>query len=134
MVPVSGRSGLGLVEVTVLGALDAAGATADRRHRKSARVLTVIEERIGLAPGFAYQVLVDLARPWKLPVPLVDGHGNFSSPDGDTPAGWRYTEVRLSPAGEVALAAQRGELAPVPVGLITGTTYQGAPGRRLLSA
>jgi restriction system protein len=51
-------------------------------------------------------------------------HGNFGSRDGDPPAGWRYTDVRLSPAGQVALAAERGELAPVPVGLITGTTYQ----------
>ncbi len=120
----SGRSGLGLVEVTVLEALDAAGATPDRRHRRSARVLAVIEERIGLAPGYAYQVLTDLALPWKVPVPLVDGHGNFGSPDGDPPAGWRYTDVRLSPAGQVALAAERGELAPVPAGLITGNTYQ----------
>jgi DNA gyrase subunit A len=101
---VSGRSGLGLVEVAVLEALDAAGATPDRRHRSSARVLAVVEERIGLAPGYAYQVLTDLALPWKVPVPLVDGHGNFGSPDGDLPAGWRYTDVRLSPAGQVTLA------------------------------
>src|SRR5260221_8640476 len=118
------RSGLGLVEVAVLEALDAAGATPDRRHRSSARVLGVVGERIGLAPGYAYRVLTDLALPWKLPVPLVDGHGNFGSRDGDPPAGWRYTEARLSPAGQVALAAERGELAPVPAGLITGNTYQ----------
>ena len=118
------RSGLGLVEVTMLEALDAAGATPDRRHRSSARVLAVVEERIGLAPGYAYQVLTDLALPWKLPVPLVDGHGNFGSPDGDPPAGWRYTEARLSPAGQVALAAERGKIAPVPAGLIIGNSYQ----------
>jgi hypothetical protein len=122
--PVSGRSGLGVVEVAVLEALDAAGAGPGSRPRRSAKVLAVIEDRIGLAPGYAYQVLTDLARPWKVPVPLVDGHGNFGSPDGDPPAGWGYTEVRLSPAGQVALAAERGELAPVPVGLITGNTYQ----------
>jgi DNA gyrase/topoisomerase IV subunit A len=121
---VSGRSGLGLVEVAVLEALDAAGATPDRRHRSSARVLAVVEERIGLAPGYAYQVLTDLALPWKVPVPLVDGHGNFGTRDGDPPAGWRYTEARLSPAGQVALAAERGEIAPVPAGLITGNAYQ----------
>ena len=87
-------------------------------------MLAIVEERIGLAPGYAYQVLTDLALPWKVPVPLVDGHGNFGSPDGDPPAGWRYTDVRLSPAGQVTLAAERGELAPVPAGLITGNTYQ----------
>src|SRR5258707_4414556 len=100
----SGRSGLGLVEVTVLEALDAAGATPDRRHRRSARVLAVIEERIGLAPGYAYQVLTDLALPSKVPVPLVDRHGHFRSPDGDPPARWPYTDLRLSPGRQVALA------------------------------
>lgn len=118
------RSGLGLVEVAILEALDAAGARPDRRHVKSARVLAALDERIGLAPGYAYQVLTDLALPWKVPVPLVDPCGNFGNRDGDPPAMWRYTEARLSPAGQAALAAERGETAPVPVGLINGNTYQ----------
>lgn len=118
------RSGLGLAEVTILEALDAVGARPGRRPRNSARVLAAVEERIGLAPGYAYQVLTDLALPWRVPVPLVDPRGNFGSRDGDPPAMWRYTEVRLSPAGQVALAAERGEIAPVPVGLISGNTYQ----------
>ncbi|MGH3407479.1 MAG: DNA gyrase subunit A [Streptosporangiaceae bacterium] len=118
------RSGLGLVEIAILEALDAAGARPGRRHAKSARVLAAVDERIGLAPGYAYQVLTDLALPWKVPVPLVDPSGNFGSRDGDPPAMWRYTEARLSPAGQVALAAERGETAPVPVGLINGNTYQ----------
>jgi DNA gyrase/topoisomerase IV subunit A len=118
------RSGLGLVEVTILEALDAAGARPGRRHAKSARVLAAVDERIGLAPGYAYQVLIDLALPWKMPIPLADPQGNFGSRDGDPPAMWRYTEARLSPAGQVALAAERGETSSVPVGLINGNTYQ----------
>jgi DNA gyrase/topoisomerase IV subunit A len=118
------RSGLGVVEVVILEALDAAGARPDDRHVRSARVLAAVDERIGLGPGYAYPVLTDLALPWKVPVPLVDPCGNFGSRDGDPPAIWRYTEARLSPAGQAALAAERGQTAPVPVGLINGNTCQ----------
>jgi hypothetical protein len=119
------RSGLGLVEVTILDALAAAGAAPGGQFVTSARVLAAVEERIGLAPGYGYQVLIDLALAWRVPVPLVNGCGNFGGRDGDPPANWRYTEVRLSPAGQVVLAAERGEIAPVPVGLINGSTHQG---------
>jgi hypothetical protein len=84
----------------------------------------VVEERIGLAPGYAYEVLIDLALPWKVPVVLVRKDGNFGSRDGFPPASFHYTQARLSPAGEVALAAERGEIAPVPVGLINGNSYR----------
>jgi DNA gyrase/topoisomerase IV subunit A len=60
----------------------------------------------------------------RLCIPLVSGQGNFGSRGNDPPAGSRYTEARLSPAGQVVLAAERGELAPVPVGLINGNTYR----------
>ena len=55
---------------------------------------------------------------------LVSGQGNFGSRQNDPPAGLRYTEARLSEAGAVALAAERGAAAPVPVGLINGNTYR----------
>jgi hypothetical protein len=48
----------------------------------------------------------------------------FGSRQGGPPAGFRYTKARLSDAGGVALAAERGELAPVPVGLINGNTHR----------
>ncbi|HEX4060149.1 MAG TPA: DNA gyrase subunit A [Streptosporangiaceae bacterium] len=69
-------------------------------------------------------VLIDLAQPWKLPVPLVERRGNFGSRGNDPPASPRYTEARLSPAGQVALAAERGEIAPVPIGMINGNTHR----------
>ena len=90
-------------------------------------MVSVVEERIGLAPGYAYLVLIDLALPWRVPVRLVSKSGNFGSRDGDPPVSFHYTEARLSLAGEVALAAERGQIAPVPVGLINGNAYRDGP-------
>ncbi|MGD0602049.1 MAG: DNA gyrase subunit A [Streptosporangiaceae bacterium] len=83
-----------------------------------------MEERIGLAPGYAYEVLVDLARPWTMPVNLVQGQGNFGSRGNDPPANFRYTEARVTRAGRAALAAERGEMAPLPIAIINGSTYR----------
>jgi len=60
-----------------------------------------------------------------MPVGLVHGQGNFGSRGDDPPAGSRYTEARISPAGRVALAAERGQIAAVPIGVINGNTYRG---------
>lgn len=120
----SERSGLGAVEVAVLAALDSLGARSGGGYVKSARVLAAVEDAIGLAPGYAYEVLLDLAQPWTVPVTLVSGQGNFGSRSGGPPANFRYTEARLSKAGTLALAAERGAAAPVPVGLINGNTYR----------
>ncbi len=120
----SERTGVGLVEVAVLEAIHGLGGQPDRGFRKSSRVLDAVETSIGLAPAYGYQVLVDLVQPWRMPVPLVSGQGNFGSPGNDPPAGARYTEVRLSRAGQFVVAAERGDVAPIPVGLINGNTYR----------
>lgn len=117
----SERSGVGAVQVAILEAL---AATAGRGFRSNEHVLHEAETRIGLAPWYAYPVLVDMAQPWKMPVTLVDGQGNFGSRGNDPAASRRYTESRLTEAGRVVLAAERRDLAPVPVGLINGTTYR----------
>jgi hypothetical protein len=117
------RSGVGLVECAILEALESLGARPGR-HRRSAKVLDAVQERIGLAPGYAYEVLLDLARPWQMPVLLVDGQGNFGTRGNDPAANYRYTEAGLSRAGELVLAAERGDLPPVPVGLINGNVYR----------
>jgi hypothetical protein len=117
------RSGVGLVECTILEALDSLGAQP-RRHRRSAKVLDAVEVRIGLAPGYAYEVLLDLTRPWQMPLLLADGQGNVGTRGNDPAANYRYTEAGLTRAGEVVLAAERGDLAPVPVGLINGNVYR----------
>jgi len=118
------RSGLGLVECAILEALDSLHANPEGQYRPNAQVLAVVEDRIGLAPGYAYEVLLDLGRPWTMPVNLISRCGNFGGRGHDPAANFRYTESRLSPAGQVALAAERGDVAPVPIGLINGNAYR----------
>ena len=118
------RSGVGLVELAILEALDARRARPRGRAISCEKVLASLEDEIGLARGYAYQVLIDLAQPWQLPVPLIEGIGNFGSRGNHPPASPRYTEARLSPAGQVALAAERGQIAPVPIGMINGNTHR----------
>jgi DNA gyrase subunit A len=85
------RGGVGRVE-----ALDELGARPGRGYIRSERVLAAVEDLIGLAPGYAYQVLLDLAQPWSVPVTLVSGQGNFGSRQNDPPASFRYTDARIS--------------------------------------
>ena len=118
------RSGCGLVEQAVLGALDTVTAGRPRAYMPSAKALARIEERIGLGPRYAYELLLDLARRWIIPVRTVAVMGNY----GDRsfpPPGPEYTECRPSHAGQVVLDAEARRLAPVPVGLINGTAYRG---------
>jgi len=117
----SERSGVGVVQIAILESL----ALPGRRHKANARTLRQVEDRTGLAPIYAYPVLVDLALPWKVPVMLVDGQGNYGGFGYDPPADFEYTESRLTPAGQVVLSAEHGDLAPVPVGFINGNTYSG---------
>ncbi|GAA1855907.1 hypothetical protein ACFFOM_18045 [Microlunatus capsulatus] len=67
----------------------------------------------------------DLIAPWRRHLPLLTGHGNWGSQAGDPPAGWDYTEISLSPYGELAIAAENGLLGPVPLGLVDGSWYRG---------
>ena len=112
------RTGLGVVEIALLEALETS------QFLRCDKALASVEERIGLAPGYAYEVLVDLARPWTMPVNLVQGQGNFGSRRNDPPANFRYTEARVTRAGRAALAAERGEMAPLPIAIINGNTYR----------
>jgi len=114
----SERTGLGVVEIALLEALETS------RFLRCDKALASVEERIGLAPGYAYEVLVDLARPWTMPVNLVQGQGNFGSRGNDPPANFRYTEARVTRAGRAALAAERAEMAPLPIAIINGNTYR----------
>lgn len=123
-VTVNSRSGIGLVERAILEALDALNGQPGQDPAPSNRVLAAVEERIGLAPGYAYDVLLDLARPWTVPVRLARVGGNLGSRGNDPAANPRYTGAQLSPPGKIALAAERSELAPVPIGLINGNTYR----------
>ncbi len=69
----------------------------DKPHRKSARI---VGDTMGKyhphGDSSIYGELVNLAQEWSTSYPLVDGHGNFGSVDGDGAAAMRYTEARLS--------------------------------------
>jgi DNA gyrase subunit A len=71
----------------------------EARYRKSA---TVVGRVIGVyhphGDQAVYEAMVRLAQPFSMRCPLVDGHGNFGSLDGDPAAAYRYTEVKLQPA------------------------------------
>lgn len=120
----SPRTGLGPLETAVLEVVAELGGTPGAGRRKTSRVLERLERAHGIGPRYAYPVLLDLGAPWRLHLPLLDPNGNWGSQHGDPAADARYTEVRLSPAGALALAAERGEIGPVPLGIVEGSLYR----------
>ena len=92
------RDGLKPVQRRILYQMSEMGLRPDRGHVKSARVVGEVMGRLHPhGDGAIYDALVRMAQPFTLRLPLVDGHGNFGSPD-DGPAAMRYTECRLSSA------------------------------------
>lgn len=91
------RDGLKPVQRRVLYSMDELGLRYDRPHRKSARI---VGDTMGKyhphGDSSIYGALVNMAQDWSTRYPLVDGHGNFGSVDGDGAAAMRYTEARLS--------------------------------------
>jgi hypothetical protein len=122
---VSERTGCTFIDLAVLESLAAATGGRSRAHARSAKVLAGIEERSGLGPIYSYELLLDLARPWIIPVATVAVQGNKGDRSIPVAAGPGYTECRPSQVGQLVLAAEAGHLAPVPVGLINGTTNRG---------
>lgn len=77
----------------------------DVKYRKSAQVVgDVIGKYHPHGDAAAYEAMVRLAQDFNMRVPLVDGHGNFGSIDGDPPAAYRYTEARLTRAASELLS------------------------------
>jgi len=91
------RDGLKPVQRRVLYAMTELGLDPKKPHRKSARI---VGDTMGKyhphGDSSIYEALVHMTEPYTLSVPLVDGHGNFGSIDGDSAAAMRYTEARLS--------------------------------------
>jgi hypothetical protein len=121
----SASSGLGPLELALLDAVDLLGADAGGDPVACSDVLDVVDRRDALGGRYAWQALVDLGVPWRVHLPLVELAGNCGTQLGDAPADPEFVEVRLSPFGALVLAAERGELGPVPVGLIEGSLYRG---------
>lgn len=93
------RDGLKPVHRRILYAMNESGYTPSRPHMKSARTVgDVIGKYHPHGDTAVYDAMVRLAQPFSMRVPLVDGHGNFGSIDGDSAAAMRYTEARLDKA------------------------------------
>ncbi len=97
------RDGLKPVHRRILYAMNESGYLPTRPHMKSARTVgDVIGKYHPHGDSAVYDTMVRLAQPFSMRVPLVDGHGNFGSIDGDSAAAMRYTEARLDkPAMEL---------------------------------
>ena len=90
------RDGMKPVHRRCLFAMHELGTTASVKHVKSARVVgEVIGKYHPHGDSSVYDTIVRMAQDFSLRVPLVDGHGNFGSIDGDGAAAMRYTEVRM---------------------------------------
>jgi len=99
------RDGLKPVHRRVLFGMYELGVSANRAHKKSARIVgEVLGKYHPHGDTSVYDAMVRMAQPWSLRYPLVDGQGNFGSVDGDSPAAMRYTEARLRKIAEEMLA------------------------------
>jgi len=103
------RDGLKPVHRRILYAMSEMGSTHDKPYRKSARIVGDVLGKYHPHGDVAlYDTLVRMAQTFSTRYPLVDGHGNFGSQDGDSAAAMRYTESRLSAiAGELLTDLQK---------------------------
>jgi len=97
------RDGLKPAQRRIIYSMDELGTRHDKPHKKCARL---VGETMGKyhphGDQAIYDALARMAQPFNMRYPLVDGHGNFGSIDGDPPAAMRYTEARLTKiAGEL---------------------------------
>lgn len=97
------RDGLKPVHRRIVYAMNSLGMTSAQPHKKSARIVgDVIAKYHPHGDSAVYETMVRLAQEFASRYPLVDGHGNFGSIDGDSAAAMRYTEARMSKiAGEM---------------------------------
>jgi DNA gyrase subunit A len=92
------RDGLKPVHRRILWSMLESGLRPDRPHRKSVSAVgEVLKKYHPHGDQSVYDALVRMAQDWSMRAPLIDGHGNFGSIDGDPPAAYRYTEARLAP-------------------------------------
>ncbi|HET9722984.1 MAG TPA: DNA gyrase subunit A [Actinomycetota bacterium] len=92
------RDGLKPVHRRILWSMLESGLRPDRPHRKSVSAVgEVLKKYHPHGDQSVYDALVRMAQDWSMRAPLIDGHGNFGSVDGDPPAAYRYTEARLAP-------------------------------------
>ena len=98
------RDGLKPVHRRILYAMYEDGITSDKPYRKSANTVgSVLGRYHPHGDASVYDAMVRMAQDFSMRYPLIDGHGNFGSVDGDSPAAMRYTEARMSKIAETML-------------------------------
>ena len=98
------RDGLKPVHRRILYAMHEDGITADKPYRKCANTVgSVLGRYHPHGDSSVYDAMVRMAQDFTMRYPLIDGHGNFGSVDGDSPAAMRYTEARMSKIAETML-------------------------------
>ena len=98
------RDGLKPVHRRILYSMHEDGITADKPYRKCANTVgSVLGRYHPHGDSSVYDAMVRLAQDFTMRYPLVDGHGNFGSVDGDSPAAMRYTEARMAKISEYML-------------------------------
>ena len=98
------RDGLKPVHRRILYSMHEDGITADKPYRKCANTVgSVLGRYHPHGDSSVYDAMVRLAQDFTMRYPLIDGHGNFGSVDGDSPAAMRYTEARMSKIAELML-------------------------------
>ena len=99
------RDGLKPVHRRILYAMHEDGITADKPYRKCANTVgSVLGRYHPHGDASVYDAMVRMAQDFSMRYPLIDGHGNFGSIDGDSPAAMRYTEARMAKISDYMLA------------------------------
>src|SRR5260221_6113524 len=108
------RDGLKPVQRRILAGMRQARYLSNRPTVKSAEVVGLILGKYHPhGDASVYDAAVRLAQPFTLRYPLIEGQGNMGSEDGDAPAAYRYTEMRLSPLAEALMADMERETVPL---------------------
>ena len=98
------EDGLKPVQRRILFTMHELGNTVDKPHRKCARIVgDCLGKYHPHGDSSVYDALTRMAQPFVMRAPLVDGHGNFGSIDGDSPAAMRYTEARMTELASLLL-------------------------------
>ncbi|MFN3699166.1 MAG: DNA gyrase subunit A, partial [Dictyoglomus sp.] len=99
------RDGLKPVQRRIIYSMYESGMFHNKTYKKSAHIVgNVLGRYHPHGDAAVYEALVRMAQDFSFRYPLIDGHGNFGSIDGDEPAAMRYTEVRLSPIASELIA------------------------------
>ena len=120
----STRTGLGPLEEALVLTLDDLGVGPQQPRVRSSAALVELERRFAVAPRYGYQVACDLAHRSTVWLRLLDGRGNLGGL-GHPPAEPHCTELRLTPVGALAAAAERDDGPALPIGIVNGSVYAG---------